>query len=473
MKSKLIQAYKEETREVHNKRLGVIFNGEDNLKPLIIENLIDSSPTAFQCAWLYESFLGGGGFEVDLSQINLSSDKHKKVNPNDLLFDSCEVISRHQGVFIHVNYNANFEKDNFSIVPYSLCRVGKKDSDNFSGKVVVSHCGWGKYLKKEQMDIIDVYNPRPEVIAAQVEAAGGWENYKGQIIYFKLSNKYTYTRSLIETAYTFADVENQLGLYFNATTKRSFEDITYIRHREFPNKTDEDQFYQNVEDLSGVENASSKLIIKDSWDDEGKSIGNFKFDTIKNDVRAEKYAHFQSTSANYIRKSFKNIPSQLVDYVAGKLGNTSGEDLIKAQSIYNSLVSKDQEKIEMLFKELFDGYKFNINPSNNWTIKQYSLLDDGTVNYNTLEVTKPLVKSDEELNKEAIRNAQAQIRATSSGVTTILAIQASVSAGTTTLDSGIAILINAFGYSEDVAIRILGKPEPVQPTTQPTNGTIN
>ena len=56
MKSKVVEQYKEERIEIFNKRLGVIFDGEDNLKPLVIENLIDSSPTAFQCAWLYESF---------------------------------------------------------------------------------------------------------------------------------------------------------------------------------------------------------------------------------------------------------------------------------------------------------------------------------------------------------------------------------------------------------------------------------
>jgi hypothetical protein len=473
MKSTLVSAYKEETREVFNKRLGVIFHGEDNLKSLVVENLIDSSPTAFQCAWIYESFLAGGGFEVDLSRINLSDDSHNRVNPNDLLFDVCEVISRHQAVCIQVNYNANFQKDSFKIIPYTLCKFGKKDSEQLSGKVVVSHLGWGKYLKKDEIDIFDVYNPRPEVIAAQVESAGGWENYKGQIMFFKLSKKHTYPKSLIESAYTFADVENQLGLYFNATTKRSFEDITYIRHREFPNKTDEDDFYKNVEDLSGVENASSKLIIKDDWDDEGKSVGNFKFDTIKNDVRAEKYAHFQTTSANYIRKAFKNIPSQLVDYVAGKLGNTSGEDLIKAQSIYNSLISKDQEKVEMLFKELFFNYKSEINPSNNWTIKQYSLLDDGTVNYSTLEVTKPVSKSQEELDVEAIRNAQATLRGSVGGVTSILAIQSSVSVGSTTLESGVSMLINIFGYSDQVARDILGTPKEIVQPLKPTANAIN
>lgn len=459
MKSKLVQAHAEEKPEVFNKRLGVIFHGEDNLKSLIVENLIDNSPTAFQCAWLYESFLGGAGFEVDLSEVNLSEDEFIKINPNDLLFDSCEVLSRHQGIFVHVGYNANFQKDSYQIIPYSLCRVGKKDSDEYYGKILVSPKGWGKYLKKEEIDVFDVYNPRPEVIQAQVEKAGGWENYKGQIFFFRFSKKYTYPKSLIERAYMFADVEYNMGLYYNATVKRNFENITIVRHRAFPNKQDQDTFENNLKSLSGLENSSSKLMVQDDWDDEREKTGNFKFDTIKNEVKPEKYAHFENSSANYIRKAFKNIPPQLVDYVAGKLGNTSGEDLIKAQSIYNSLISRDQEKVEMFFKELFRNYKDDINPSNNWTIKQYSLLDDGTINYDG--DTAP--QSEEELAKKAIRDAQAELRGSVGGATTILAIQLSVSNKTTTFDSAVAMLENMYGYSSDVAKRIIGNPEPIIP----------
>jgi hypothetical protein len=382
MKSKLVENYREENREIYNKRLGVIFNGEDNLKPIIIENLIDASPTAFQCAWIYESFLGGAGFEVDLSKINLSKDNFSISNPNDLLFDVCESISRHQGVFIHVNYNANYEKESFKIIPYSLCRLGKKDSEQYTGKIVVSPLGWGRYLKSNQIDIIDTYNPRPEVIQAQVDAAGGWNYYKGQVLFFKLSEKHTYPKSLIETAYTFADVENQLGLYYNSTVKRCFEDTTIIRHRKFENKQDEETFESNIKSLSGVENASSKMLVQDDWDDETNKQGNLRFDTLKNDVNSEKYAHFETSSANYIRKAFKDIPALLVDSVSGKLGNSNGDDMRMAQAIYNAKISRDQEKVEMIFAELFKNYKENINPSGNWTIKQYKLLEDGTVNYN-------------------------------------------------------------------------------------------
>lgn len=379
MKSKLPEVYKEEKQEIFNKRFGVIFNGEDNLKPLITENVIDNSPTASQCAWTYQTFLGGGGFEVDLGEVNISEDFWEDFTPDDLLYEICEDASKHQGSYIQVGYNALYEKETYKVIPYSLCRVGKKDSKGYAGKIVVSPKGWGRHLKKEDIDVYDVYNPRPEVIQEQVDRDGGWDNYKGQILFFKLEKKFTYPTPLIDKALKFAMVEYKMGLFYGSTVDRCFEDITFIRHREFPKEVDKTNFYKNIEKLSGVENSSSKLILEDDWNDDKDSPGNYKFDTIKNETKPEKYKHFEESSSNYIRKAYKNIPPQIIDYVAGKLGNTSGEDLIKAQSIYNALTAIDRSKLEKLFKELFWNFKDNINPTNNWTIKQFSLLDDGTV----------------------------------------------------------------------------------------------
>lgn len=435
MKSKLIQAYKEERIEIFNKKFGVIFDGEDNLKSLAVENIIDSSPTAFQCADTYSTFLAGAGFEIDLSNVNLSEDEFEKYNPNNLLFDVCDVLGYQQGVYVLVGYNANYEKDSFKIIPYTLCKVGKKDTNDFSGKILVSKKGWGKSLKKEEIDIFDVYNPRSEVIQAQVEACEGWENYKGQIHFFKLSKKTTYPKSLIERAYLFADVENQIGLYYNGTVKRGFENTTMIRHRKFPNRQDQEAFEENIKKLSGLENASSKLVVEDDWDDEREKSGNFKFDTIVNDVKAEKYAHFENSSSNFIRKAFKNIPPSIIDMVSGKLGHTSADDLKMAQSIYNSIISKDQEKVETFFSELFRNYKDAINPTGSWTIKQYALLDDGTVDY-----------------AEAVPATPAPSLNSING---IILIQKSIKEEITSYEAGIKMIELLFGYSNEQAKEIL------------------
>ncbi len=379
MKSRVVESYKRENAEVYNKRLGIIFNGSDNLKPIIIENLIDHSATALLCSSMYSSFLTGGGFEIGSPELQAKNNLWQEIRLNDLLQSVSSVVSRHRGCFIHVQYNAAYEKENFKIIPYSLCRIGKKDSNEYSGKVVVSEKGWGRYLRAGDLKVFDAYNPNPRVIQAQVDYAGGWSNYKGQILFFKLDDKHNYPRSFIETVYAFADVEHHMGLYYNSTVKRSFENTTIVRHRQFPSVEEQNRFDENIKKMTGLENTSSIMIVEDEWDDERDKSGNFKFDTLKNEIEPQKYEHFENSSANYIRKAYK-IPKQLVDFTQGKLGDTSGEGLRTMQAIYNTLTAEDRLKISNLFAELFRNYKININPSENWEIKQFSLLHDGTTN---------------------------------------------------------------------------------------------
>lgn len=374
MKAKVVETYKNETRENYNARLGIIFDGDDNLRPLVIENLIKSSPTASQCSWIYGSFLVGGGFK-NAPQLNLSSNFWEVVTPNDLLFEIGDTLAEHQGVFIHVGYNALFEKTTYQVIPNSLCRLGKKDSDQYSGRVVISREGWMGRVKKENLEIYDAYNPRPSVIQAQVDRDGGWHNYKGQILYFKLDKKQTYARSLVEDCYIHADTENHLGLFYNSTVKRGFKDVQVLRHSEFESASDEADFERKIRNSFGAENANSLIMIEDDFSDD-KGMGNMRFDVIKSDDKPDRYSHVKEAISNYIRKAYKNIPTQLVDYVSGKLGNTSGEDLIKAQSIYNATISRDRLSVQGICKELFNNYKDPIN--SDWEIEQYSLLKDGT-----------------------------------------------------------------------------------------------
>ncbi len=189
MKSQVVKAHSNEEFAVYNQRLGVMFDGDNNLKPLVIENLIKNSPTASQCNWLYGRFLCGAGFEVDLTKINLKPEGVLVYSPNNLLFDVGEDIAKFQSACVHVRYNANFQKVGFKVLPRLNMRKGKADSADYSGKYLYSKKGWGKHLKKDEIRVFDAYNPRPEVIAEQVKAAGGFDKWNGQIMFITLSTK--------------------------------------------------------------------------------------------------------------------------------------------------------------------------------------------------------------------------------------------------------------------------------------------
>jgi hypothetical protein len=66
-------------------------------------------------------------------------------------------------------------------------------------------------------------------------------------------------------------------------------------------------------------------------------------------------------------------------------------------------------------------------------------------------------------------NAQAQLKGSVGGVQSLLEVQASYAAGTTTYESAIAILDLIFGFNREQAIRLLGNPEKTDEIIPPTN----
>ncbi len=376
MKPHLIQDQTKEKTTVFDTSSGIYPNGDDNQYPILVENLIQSSPTAIQCVDLYSNFLGGAGFVSELDHINLT-DNLFAYTPNDLLADISSCLAIHQGVFIHVNYNALFEKDSFKVLPYNTCRLGKKDDKNYNGKILYSPNGWGMDYEQSKVVKFDVFNPHKGIIEAQVEIANGWENYNGQILFFTLQPQKIYPTSLIDSSYLFADTEYRIGLFYNSVAKRGFNGNKIIRYRPQESEEANETVKQSVKELMGINNSNSVIAIEDDWDSSDQE-GNFKIDNLDTDIKADRYAHFETSSANYIRKAFKNIPPALIDFVQGKLGNSSGEELKILQSIYNTNTAKDRAKVTRLFKVLFDNYKTPINAD--WKINQYKVYNDGTTN---------------------------------------------------------------------------------------------
>ena len=104
------------------------------------------------------------------------------------------------GLAIHVNYNILGQIVEMNHVPFENCRLQEEDDNGYVAKIAV-HADWsgkktrnGKVVKVDRntVDMIDVFNPIKEVIAAQIEAAGGIEFYKGQILWISGAGRNTY-----------------------------------------------------------------------------------------------------------------------------------------------------------------------------------------------------------------------------------------------------------------------------------------
>src|SRR5690625_92084 len=149
-----------------DKGLGIYPNGENNNYPNRVERTIEESVTASQCFDLMSDYISGGGFGEAFDKKIINTEKGITGRGfTDNISDSWTMFS---GVFIHVNYDGDFNIINPSVLPFTDCRVGKKDDNRYNGKILVCE-NW--HDTKAKRIAIDVYNPNKKVIAEQVRKA--------------------------------------------------------------------------------------------------------------------------------------------------------------------------------------------------------------------------------------------------------------------------------------------------------------
>lgn len=432
-----------------DKSLGVIRNGEDNLYPTRIERAINSSVTAKSCADMYGKFIMGTGFTVEMESFIVGKTKNRKLTPNKLLQSISNELKKHLACFIHINYNANFKISSVAVIPYKYCRFGQSDDANYSGKIIVYN-NWDKSksnrMEKSKFKAFDIFNTNPEVIKYQIEKAGGFNKYLGQIYYLSLDHSSTYPLSPIDVCLEDAESEYNFSVFRNTTITGGFFSPIVMRHSKFDDKKEKDAFVEKVKNLKGAKNVDKILLLEDEFTSDNKD-GSLRIDKVDLNYNDKTFGTWPADVSNNIRKAYKNIPVVLVDYEAGKLGNTSGESFYAAQKFYNSITAEERMTVSAAMKEIFSNFYKNINPENDWSI-------------NELEILKQDVTVDAQA--QALQQSQAQLGGSVGGVTSLLQIQTSVAQGTTTYESGVAMMKYIYGFEDAVAREILGQPQKLE-----------
>jgi hypothetical protein len=185
IKTTLLSIYKKVVE--WDKKLEVYKNGEDNAYPERMERFRNNSVTASMSSNTMIQYLLGKGFG-EANNIKIGN-----LKLIDIADDVARDIVDNRGVFIHVNYDANFDVSDFSVIPFNQCRIGLKDSKLYNGKILTYH-DWSAKIDKNKVSIIDVFNNDKTVVAYQVEKAGGIDNYKGQIMYYNMDIKHRFIK---------------------------------------------------------------------------------------------------------------------------------------------------------------------------------------------------------------------------------------------------------------------------------------
>lgn len=351
-----------------DKRLGFHWNGPDNLYPNEIENLISESVTALRCSKLMSAYLIGKGFEGNNSLIVNESDHLSLFEFGN---DIGQSITNHKGVWIHMNYNLELKASDFKVLPFTDCRLGRKDSNKYSGKVLVCD-DWSDGKKAKNAEKFDVYNPDRKIIEKQIEAAGGIEHYKGQIFYYN-DGPYTYPLSPLHPGKEDAGSERQASIYKNVSLKKGFFGKTLVitaplvdgdlQNSEDKNdqatfikqEKERSDFRSTIQKFIGAENVDGVLHMELEFDE--KIEDQIMFKNIDSNIDDKLFAFTESSVRNNIRMCFNNVPSILIEANDGSLFGSSGEAVREMKIFYQDQTLLERMQLTQIVNLLMKNYK--------------------------------------------------------------------------------------------------------------------
>lgn len=198
------------------KNLGIKSFDADNLYPQNTRNIVLSSKTGCGCFNRYADYLEGRGvaseplasFVVNLDGETLA-DLHGQVSLD---------CAMHNGFAIHVNYDINGRAVSLHHVPFENVRLLEPDEEGNIRQVAL-HPDWsgkltraGKPVKIQEntIDYLDIFNPDPSVVLAQIREAGGPQFYKGQLLYYSREGHMRYPFAMFHAV--LADMSTDEGL---------------------------------------------------------------------------------------------------------------------------------------------------------------------------------------------------------------------------------------------------------------------
>jgi hypothetical protein len=383
MKALLIEVWKRLTP--WSKTADVYANDVDNAYPERMDRLINNSVTAKSASAIMVQYLLGKGYgeEADATVVN----KAKNLKLSDFAADVADDLVKQRGVFIHINYNALYQIADFSVLPFEWCRIGKKDSNDYAGRVAV--CKEWLRPKRSDIELIDVYNPRKKVIDAQVEKAGGWEHYKGQVLYINMDAKLIYPLSRIDSVAEDCDSEAQASVYKNRLLRKGFFGNTLVVTRPLVGdalvpgtpahqqaETERDAFQKAIKDSLGADNTGGVLCLE--MDFAGEKLEDaVLIKQIESKIDDKLFEYTEASVRENILVAFNNLPSGLVKNNDSALFGKSGEAIREMKRTYWENTTRERNLLTALINRLLGQSADH----STLTIEPQKLTDDAAIDY--------------------------------------------------------------------------------------------
>lgn len=338
--------------------------GSDNLYPNNLERITAASGTTELCIDRYARFIEGYGFTSDfLSAYKLNM---QDATADDILHDVAHDLARFGGFALHVNYNVLCQIVSVSFVPFESCRL-ETDDDKGNVAHILVHPDWsGKRMRNGQLVRVDesnisrinVFNPDPEIVAMEIENAGGIDAYDGQILWYSKDGASTYPKPSYDAIITDISTDEALGNIKYRNARNNFLVACMLITKKgvprFDETTGEERESEHMisdEDLlqfQGDENTAKILAVELENDEDKPEVVSFPVRNYDKEYTVTDTSVIERIYAQFHQELFYSIR-------IGKLG-FSGQVMRDAYEYYAGEVTTEQRMIERAFKRILNNW---------------------------------------------------------------------------------------------------------------------
>ena len=363
----------------YSSSLNIQLYGKDNLYPQRMRNLIQSSHTGGACCERYQTFIEGNGLNNTEFSEYVCNRAGETVD--DIFRLVAHDMAMHHGFALHVNYNILGEIVELNHIPFEACRL-EEETDDGSVVFINYHPDWtghksrkGKYIQvtRENTKKIYTFNPRREVVQAQIIKSGGIENYRGQILWFSMDGKWEYPRPIYDKVVTNLSTDEGLDNVKYRNVRNNFLVAGMLVHKkgtslgidENGNALDENSNTSSISEsldiFQGDENACAIMDVTVEQDEDKPEFTHFE---------AQNFDKKFSMTEESVTKSIYIAFGQEVFYriIEGSLG-FSTDIMTEAFKFYSSYTSSPRRAISRALKRIFEHWKEKANPSDDYEIQ--------------------------------------------------------------------------------------------------------
>jgi hypothetical protein len=435
--------------------------GQFNDYPQKVLEIINSSGTGRTCMDIYVKFVEGAGFtDQALSETILNSRGERS---NSLLRKFAKDLKNFNGFACLVKYNGMGLPFEYFNIPFEHCRIEIETNGKYTGRIA-THPDWtnltGKVFNMKDVMFFDRFNPVQ--VLTQMEAAGGPENYLGQMFYFTADGDFEYPVSPFDPIITDMLTEESVSTVKHRNAKFNFLPAGILVRKGVRPRTLDNGAIDPHDPYNQQQLESARMIGKMQGDENSSKIW-----TVDVDADEEKPEFIDFTAKNFDRQF--ELTEKTVQENIGKMflippilrgvdvGAGFGADLMKnAYDVMNSTTGNERRMLSTAFKDLLEFYivkytDFEITPikyeSTNEAINE-ALLPDLTANER-----RALIGFDEMPAEEGDTAILAQVL----GVGGTQALVAVVTDPLLLPEQKIQLLIKLFSLTEEDARIIIGQ----------------